>query len=195
MDIDPNPYVSPAPTEETQATPLSGDVARFGLALLRWFVICSFCAAPSFFCGTAMGREPAHVLGMFCGILCFVVGYAIAECSELYRQISTWPYVKATLQIGYGLRIAISIIFPVALTLDITLGMLSVAIARKLGLHIHEGPNTDAGLSEFVAFFVTTLIQGAMMNFLLFGFMAIVYLSMRMSVVFAPRKRLRKPDA
>lgn len=162
-----NPYASPSATDESAAAP-EGDCpippSQPHWAFVRWFSICYACAAPSFFLGSGFGSGNIRFAGMTCGIFVFVLLYTAAECSDALRRWRALPGVNRTFAIGFGLRMAISLIFPIGLYLDMFLGILAV----------EQGSFGSAGF-EFACFFVTTLVQGALVNLVLFGFMLLMY--------------------
>ena len=164
-----NPYASPA---AQAAEP--GVISRFltsrqlAAILLRWTFICCVSAAPSFFWGCVLHHALQHILGMIAGILVFILGYTLFECSSAYRRVIRWPHVRTTVWIGYGTRLTISIIFPIALMVDVWTGMISVAIMEPATL---DGA-TDAG---FLIVFLTTVLQGTLLNVVLFSYMGLVW--------------------
>ena len=128
-------------------------------------------------------------MGMICGILVFVLAYTVVECTHYYQQIVTRPHIHRTVLIGYGTRILISIIFPVGLAVDMMTGVLSVAIIQNVSpAHSIDLPESGAAVSAF-AVFLTTVVQGILLNVMLFAYMILVYGVHR--VVTCVRDRLR----
>jgi len=186
-----NPYASPLQVPIETAVLVTPDRSSRRLrALGRWTLICGISAAPSFFWGCALHREFAHVVGMICGILVFVIGYTVVECTHYYQQVITRPHIHRTALIGYGTRILVSVIFPVGLAIDMMTGMVSVAIVENTWpTDSLEFSEMSAAASAF-AVFLTTIVQGVLLNIVLFGYMLGVYGSLR--VLARVRQRLRE---
>lgn len=172
-----NPYASPAAVNESSGSrvehfPIPRSQPHW--AFVRWFFICYACAAPSFFLGSGFGSSSVRYAGMTCGILVFVLLYTAAECSDALRRWRAKPGVERTLAIGFGLRVAISLIFPIGLYLDMFLGLFAVGLSNRLGFPV-ERRGFGSAWVEFANFFVTTLVQGGLVNLVLFGFMLLMY--------------------
>jgi hypothetical protein len=153
----------------------------------RWTLICTISAAPSFFWGCAINRGPHAIAGMLAGIFVFVLGYTLIECTYYYQQIITRPYVHRTALIGYGTRILISVIFPIGLFVDMFTGMLSVSFIESIFATSERGPNAG-----FLPVFLTTLVQGVLLNALLLVYIFGVYACLR--VFSTIRQKLRQSD-
>lgn len=182
--MDTNPYASPAYIDEPVLVAKTNETIRrstYRQAFVRWLLICYGCAIPSFLWGVMVGSKQVHVEAMLSGIFCFVVAYAIAEANEAVYQFRLLPHVNATLKVGFGLRLLISLLFPVGMFFDLWLGMVSVSTCERL---LGRGPdpvNVNSGPPEdFAAFFVTTIIQGLLINAVLVAFMLVVYGAKRM---------------
>lgn len=131
---------------------------------------------------------------MIGGILVFVLAYTAVECTHYYQQIITRPHMHHTALIGYGTRILISIIFPVGLAIDMMTGIASVSIVQNVSPGSSaELPEVGAAVSGIIVFW-TTIVQGILLNVMLFGYMAGVYGMLR--VIARVRERLcgRKPQ-
>lgn len=185
-----NPYSSP------QCVPIETAVlvkperrSRPFRALGRWTLICCISAAPSFFWGCALHRGFEHVVGMVGGILVFVLGYTVLECTHYYQQIITRPHMHRTALIGYGTRILISVLFPVGLAVDMMTGVISVAIIQSVS-PTNSVELSDAGASASAfAVFLTTVVQGILLNFMLFAYMICVYGVLRLVARVRERKQ------
>jgi hypothetical protein len=171
-----NPYAAPrvlppdAFDESTLCTPV-----RPLRSLARWTLICAISAAPSFFWGCGLHRELQHIAGMLCGIGVFVLAYTAFECTQAYHQLIRMPYVYRTVLIGYGTRIAISILFPIGLALDMVVGIFSVTIVEDSFVVSASLQNLDYSAANFFVVLLTTLLQGVFLNTLLVAFMMMVY--------------------
>ena len=128
-----NPYASPqvqpppppqrAEIEEPRALP------SIGKSILKWTLACSIAAGPSFFFGSSLARQtgfPAACAGMIAGIVVFIVLYVLVERTQRVQRILSWRFARRTAWIGYGTRIAASIIFPIGMFPDVFCGMFSL---------------------------------------------------------------------
>ena len=131
---------------------------------------------------------------MIGGILVFVMAYTVIECTHYYQQVITRPHMHGTVLIGYGTRILISVIFPVGLAVDMMTGVFSVAIVANVSpmtlLELSEVRATTSGL----AVFLTTVVQGILLNIMLFGYMVCVYGVLRVTARVRDRLRDRKQE-
>lgn len=130
--------------------------------LLLWTAVCVVSAAPSFV--LAYGQyDPA---AMALAVCVFILAYTAATSTDAFERFHRRPFVRRTLYIGYGTRMVISIVFPIAMFTDIYAGALSIQIVYSvLGLR----PKSFAGT------FATTCVSGTLLNLLIFAFMLAVY--------------------
>lgn len=133
---------------------------------LRWLLVCSISAAPSFAFGliTTNGR----IAGMLLGILIFVIGYTWIDFRTAGRPWRRRKRIRRTLRLVYGTRLAISIVFPVGAYLDLFCGLLSVTITEpitRMDLSGHNSSGADG--MDFLGALVTTLVQGGVLNVVL----------------------------
>jgi len=178
-----NPYA--APSTVTAAEPLD-DQERMPepkpvRVIIKWLVVCTVAAGPSFFFGGGLGnwRMP-EVLGMITGILVFVAVYSSIEFLPQIRAAMAQRAKRKAARIAYLSRMGISILFPVGVFLDLYCGIASVGLA---GVLMGQGANgfgtVDSGsglpISRFLTFLFITIIQGTLLNILVFAFMAIVF--------------------
>jgi hypothetical protein len=164
-----NPYASPAaPAADPGMISQFITSRRLVAILARWTLICTVSAAPSFFWGCVLHHQFQHIMGMMAGIIVFILGYTLVECSVAYRRVIHWPHVRTMVWIGYGTRLTISIIFPIAIVVDAWTGMLSIAI-------VQPGSFEGAGESGFLIVLLTTIVQGTFLNVVLFGYMGLVW--------------------
>ena len=134
--------------------------------------MCGLSAAPSFFWGCTLHHATEHISAMLCGVGVFVLLYTALECSSVYRQLIDAPHVRRTLLIGYGTRLLMSLLFPVGLTLDMFLGVIAVSLVET-AMSIPYG--SDASRLTFAVVFVTTLVQGVLLNLVLVAYMALIF--------------------
>jgi hypothetical protein len=128
---------------------------------LLWSVVCVVSAAPSFF----WAHKNFHQGAMALGVAIFISLYTATTSTDAYERFHSRPFVRRTLYIGYGLRVGISIVFPVGLYADLLPGMLSMGLMEELGIAVHSFHGT----------LLTTCVQGTVLNILLAIFMLIVY--------------------
>lgn len=191
--MDFNPYSAPQQLPiETAVLVKPERRSRPLRALGRWTLICCMSAAPSFFWGCALHCELEHVIGMVCGILVFVLGYTVVECTHYYQQIITRPHMHRTTLIGYGTRILISVVFPVGLAVDMMTGVVSVAIVENVSpVNSVELSEIGTTASAFTVF-LTTVVQGVLLNITLFAYMVCVYGVLRVVTRVRDRRRDQK---
>jgi len=137
-----------------------------------WTLICSISAAPSFFLAIMEFNEPGQVLAMLLGIACFILAYASLGSTPLWRRWRRSPRFRRTVQIGYGTRLAISVLsitifanVPFPIFMDMYLGAVSLGVINSLGFD----EKAAAGI------FLTTLLQGSLLNIVLLVFMLFVF--------------------
>ncbi|MDA1055392.1 MAG: hypothetical protein O3C40_33755 [Planctomycetota bacterium] len=190
-----NPYAAPAAIEHELAALVEKEHQPRPLrALGRWTLICCISAAPSFFWGCALHRHFEHIVGMICGILVFVLAYTVVECTHYYQQIITRPHMHRTVLFGYGTRIMFSVIFPAGLAIDMMTGIISVAIIQNVSpANSVELSEVSATASAF-AVFLTTVVQGILLNIMLFGYMVCVYGVLRVMARVRDRFRDRRRE-
>ncbi len=164
-----NPYASPAstPTDPGMISQFMSS-RRLVAILARWTLICTVSAAPSFSYGCFLHHQPQHILGMIAGVVVFILGYTLVEASAAYRRVIRWRHVRTMVWIGYGTRVAISIIFPFAIVIDVWTGMLSVLI-------VNPGYIDGKSGAGFLSVFLTTLVQGTFLNVVLLAYMGVVW--------------------
>jgi hypothetical protein len=157
---------------------------------LLWAAICSASAAPSFFLGLSLGS----MAGMIAGIALFTVAYTVLTCTQRFERMYRQPFVRTTMYVGYGLRIFASVslflavagVPPILVVPDVFCGQLSINLAGRLGLPIDYDYAVSSSrvahgqFETFVAVFVTTCIQGLLLNLIVFFVMAITYAAQRM---------------
>lgn len=190
-DLATNPYAAPTSIavadflEEQELLP-EPDPLR---VIIKWLVVCTVAAGPSFFIGGGIGnwRTP-EVLGMIVGILIFVAGYSAIEFMPQTRSAMAERAKRRAARIAYISRMGISILFPVGVFVDLYCGIASLGLASMLTGGAMGGFGNSANDSShaafrFFTFLLTTVIQGTLLNILVFTFMAIVYGVLRASGV------------
>lgn len=175
---DPSPHVNPyapSPIEDEDREAISSALAKANQepldetesvrlplwrTALRWALVCSISAAPSFAFGliTTDGR----IAGMLVGILIFIVGYTWIDFRTAERPWRRRRRVRRTLRMVYGTRIAISILFPIGAYLDLFCGLISITITEPITRLELRNNSLD-----FFDALLTTLVQGCVMNVVL----------------------------
>jgi len=183
----PNPFASPEVAVASAIPDFDPDTEirefNFGKSLAKWFLICAVSGAPSFFFGSVLGN--AYVIQSFAmtlGILTFVAFYVYIESRERTRRMLMDRSLRISVRVGYITRMVISIIYPVAMFPDILCGMLSVGFTTSIfgeGFGPGYASDTiDAGLQPlftFGWFYITTLVQGVLLNIVLGAYTLIIY--------------------
>ena len=129
--------------------------------LALWTVICAVSAAPSF----ALAAREFDRGAMIVGVALFILAYTAATSTAAFERFHNRPFVRRTLYIGYGVRLALSLAFPLGVGADMLPGILSLRVVEELGLNTRSFAGTLAA----------TIVQGALLNALIFLFMATVY--------------------
>ena len=146
--------------------------------LVLWTFVCVVSAAPSFlWAQREFSREAMAV-----GVALFILAYTGLTSTERFERFHSRPFVRRTLYIGYGLRLGASLLFPVGMVVDMWPGIISVGIVEDgLGLK-------GRGFEQTLAI---TVVQGALLNVILFVVMFLVYgiqrLTMKPPAEVAPR--------
>jgi hypothetical protein len=182
---DANPWATPAALDEEPIVAVHLTQHDFhpsyAWAFFRWLVVCGLSAAPSFMWGLSLHSRVEAIAGMLSGVLLFVLIYTLAECSTFYQRLRKRNHVAASLKIGYITRIALSILFPIGMFIDMFVGMFATGISQSLfGYNAELLRDMQPGSplipsQDFLRVFLTTVIQGALLNILLFLYMLIVY--------------------
>src|SRR5688500_18745775 len=124
---------------------------------------------------------------MVFGVLLFIAIYTAATSTEAFERFHRRPFVRRTLYIGYGLRLVLSMMFPLVVAgfgwglffPDIWPGLLSLGIVNNLGL------NTNS----FEGTLLTTIVQGTLLNIIIFVIMGFVYAFQRLFMTPPPEFR------
>lgn len=176
----PNPYAPGPPREGDEdslefrqdISPAADAFPSVPRTILRWTLVCSIAAIPSFVIGFTVTQ--GQLWGMVTGIAVFIVGYVWAD---LVTRPQSWRHsqqITATLRTVYVLRLVASVIFPAGMFLDMFSGMLAVMLVA--GVSRLEAENEFG----FVTAFCTTLVQGVLLNVVLLILAFCVYPIVRM---------------
>ena len=178
-----NPFQ--APMVETPVRPIFVDAELKPKSLVRvavkWTLICAISAAPSFVVAmwaTGSDAPVSAAAGMLMAIFLFICAYTYAEMTPFFRRLMLDPRKKRAAKITYGIRVGVSIVFPVGIYLDFMIGILSVGLMSGL---LGDGAtpiNRGQSFSPLMVagwHFITTIVDGLIMNFVVFGLMLIVF--------------------
>ena len=141
---------------------LSASVAK---TVLMWTFVCSLSAAPSFFFAfTSMAKN--QVIAMMVGVIVFIGIYTAGDLVTRNLPARKNARIRSILRATFIVRSVMVVIFPLAVSTDLVLGMISVGIVS----HISKPMNADNFENQmgFVATLATTLIQGCLLSVLLF---------------------------
>ncbi|MEL6897188.1 MAG: hypothetical protein AAFP90_13875 [Planctomycetota bacterium] len=168
-----NPYAPPTTVSESvqRAEDEGNDIPkprRLGRIVLRWALVCGFSAAPSFFWGLGISNGQALV-PMLIVTFFFVCCYSALDYRTHYWPIRRFPPIRWTLMIGYGARIVVSVIFPVAMFLD---AYTFLAVMTLFGPNRPAARNFDSFLENCSH----TFLQALAMHVVLLTFMGLVLL-------------------
>lgn len=148
---------------------------------LIWSAVCWAAAAPSFVLGCMVGEmKPPALVGMAAGVFAYVFAYTWVSSTQRMQRFKRRPFVRRTLFIGYGIRIAQSLlsIVPPVVVVDMACGMVALASASSLlGLQSTTGHGgfVTAGGPSFLLHFTATIIEGALLNVVLFILMLVIW--------------------
>lgn len=161
-----NPFASPAdvaeaaPLEEQNRLELKQ--TTFPNALARWTLICAVSAAPSFVLGLGVtDAKPLSIAAMVAGIMAFAVAYAFLDISPRWRRWMSQSASRRAIMTVFGIRIGISIVFPIAMMNDMMFGMVSLLSIQAIATM--GSPAQDGGLGPF-ATLTTTVLEGVLLN-------------------------------
>lgn len=163
MNVLESPYAPPKTAAVTE--PRADTIARpsFTKALLAWGIVCVIGAGPSFLLGIGCSQHPLAIPLMVSGIALFAVVFAAIRISDFGHRVTSHHLIGTCIKIGFGLRIALSALFPIGIGHDGMVGSFSMNISSSLtggGMGIGARyPRLDP-----VDVFVTTLTQGVLLN-------------------------------
>lgn len=180
MTDESNPFAPPASLAVSPRRRISPPAPRefrsWPLSLAIWTLVCLLSAGPSFYWGfgtIARGQLAAMLLG----VCLFIVAYTLGDqCTQRqrWRQLRS---IALTLRVGYLTRIVISLIFPIGLMIDVLCGLFSVSIVQGLMPFLFEAGDQEGVYHEqagFLGTLLVTLVQGVILNLLLFFYMLVV---------------------
>lgn len=156
-----NPFAPPE-TEPELSDALRGEtdtkkpVSLRGIAF-RWLLVCSVSALPSFYLGARI--SDGQVAAMVLGVLVFALGYTVLDYQTANNRIRQYRLTSVTLRVVYVTRMLLTLLFPVGMSVDGFCGVLSLGLTETLF--------GSTAVKTFPGAFLTTLTQGAILNFAL----------------------------
>ena len=120
---------------------------------ILWLTLCVVCSIPSYLLASSNSYLP---LALSLAIISFAVLMTCITSLPRFYELSRIPYMRKSMYVGYGIRIALSIIFPVGFFIDALTGILT--------MHMIDTLSAIATKRGFVSAFIGTLIQGTLMN-------------------------------
>lgn len=165
-----NPFTPPTTDVTAAAAPRTTyGRPKLSVSCFTWLAICAVSAAPSFYWGIGTIAQQ-QVIAMLTGILMFVAAYVAIDQSDWALWLRNVPGARLTLRITYGIRIAMSIIFPAGLFVDLLCGWISIGLVSAVGAGVSLEPRSGADNASFFVCLAVTLIQGIVLNIVLAGF-------------------------
>lgn len=177
-----NPFAAPLTSATIEPLPGNPDplpTPKLPNVFAKWLLVCVCAAGPSFFIGGGIGNwRGSAVLGMVIGVLIFVVGYTALEFTKVIQQQMANPVSRRAAWIAYFTRVAISI-FLIGAYLDMLCGVFAIGISSAVTGIQGNLANTSRGdvstWVECLQYMFTTLVQGVLLNLVLFAYMGIVW--------------------
>ncbi|MDA7492853.1 hypothetical protein N8510_02015 [bacterium] len=156
-----NPFAPPE-TDPELSDALSGEIesrkpVSLGGISFRWLLVCSVSALPSFYMGA--GISDGQIAAMVLGVLVFASGYTVLDYQTAHTRIRQYRLTRTTLRVVYVTRMLLTLLFPVGMFVDGLCGALSLGLAENLF--------GSLAVKTFSGAFLTTLTQGAILNFIL----------------------------
>lgn len=129
-------------------------------------MVCTVSAIPSFLWAVRSFDIAAMLLGVGLFICAYLTIWNLAPGS-----LFTNYYVAWTVRIAYGIRLTISVVFPIGMAVDMIPGMISVNL-------IKGSPLGNSGFGETLAI---TLVQGILLHIVIALLALVVYPFVRFS--------------
>lgn len=166
-----NPYAAPQHTaliaaQESQLRTTAPKTLIRTVTL--WLVVCGAGATPSFIVAMSLLSHPWKVPAMVAGVLIFTAGCIAVDLLVLSSYLAQYPRLRSAVRASYGIRVAISVMLPVGIAVDIFCGAMSTGLTQLLL------GGTPADLSIF-AIILTVLIQGLLLNVLVWAVVPLIY--------------------
>lgn len=161
MAPDQNPFAPPESEPELADAFKPAVTAKkshsLGWIATRWLVVCAVSAVPSFYLGTEVSK--GQFAAMTLGILIFAAIYIFLDCKTSGLPFRQNRLCVITLRMVYVTRMVITVIFPIAMFVDLICGLTSVACTETIF--------GSRAIQTFPGALFTTLLQGVMLNLVL----------------------------
>jgi len=187
MTDEPNPFAAPM-VAATQAIPDAESIEEvppfvIGKSIGKWLLVCSLSAAPSFVLARILdGDLVVSSAAMILGILTFVAVFVFLESRERTRNLLLDRTMRTAVRTGYISRMILSIVFPIAMMVDLWCGVIATTLVNAvLGFGGPMGQRDEVGVAglmlgqEFAWYYITTLVQGVILNLVLTAYALLVY--------------------
>jgi hypothetical protein len=164
-ELDENPYAtSNAGSLDSILPPMNRTEASFVTTFLTWTVVCGLSAAPSFFWAISeVAKDQANA--MILGVVSFIGIYTAVDILSRDMPFRQNSRMRSILRATFIVRSVMVVIFPVALTTDLFLGLISVNFVGFVLKPLE--PAMQKGMSFGIAY-ATTLVQGCLLSVFLF---------------------------
>lgn len=179
-----NPYLPPQDSSLPSPSVEKKDIS-FLASWMRWAVVCSIAAVPSFLLSSLVvdGNSAPYVMGIV--VLAFALGYAALSFHPAWRRLMSNRLCKRAAVLTICLRLIASVIFPLGMMNDVGIGMMSVEAAESISgeqigpkrvmKNAPRPPPTNP-----VAVLLATTIQGVLLNLELCVVFSVIYGIMRL---------------
>ncbi len=135
--------------------------ASFRKRLVQWSLVCSVCAVPS----ALVAWQKYHPAGMVSGVAVFILALALATSRPTFTRFESLRGVGRTLRLGIGLRVIVSVALPAGIFIDVWPGFVSIGLIEL----------TPVPPESIFGTFLITIVQGALLNLILLGFLLPIY--------------------
>ena len=141
---------------------------------ILWSAICGLSAVPSAVWALGFNDLSFDGWAILVGLAPFIVAYAVAPNTPWFPKLAAQPFVRRTLKIGFGIRLAISVIFPLGMYADYPTGRFCFEFieSHMPSSFVPVGPGSNV---LFGATLLITLLQGVLLNLILITLMAVVW--------------------
>lgn len=161
---DQNPYAPPEGRLELHdaladegVRPKNKKPASLKRAAIRWFLVCSISAVPSFYLGSEASQ--GQFAAMTLGVLIFASGYTILDHKTALKKFRQNRLISITLRSVYVTRMLLTLFFPIGMGIDMVCGIFSVGCTESLF--------GATAIRTFPGALFTTLTQGVLLNLVL----------------------------
>ncbi|MBL8879314.1 MAG: hypothetical protein JNG88_09365 [Phycisphaerales bacterium] len=160
-----------------QRTLLNSD--NFVVRLVVWGGICGVSAIPSAIIAVSSKFDG---IGMFAGVACYAAAYTWLTGTEWFAKLLRHPFLLRSVQIAVGLRLAVSVIFPLGLMCDMIPGLVAVSLVDHAFDRPPFGDDFAIGMDySFIQTFFITLIHGAFLQFGLWMLIGMIWFVQKMT--------------